>query len=890
MVVDCLWGCHIGGVSRASFEDSPIKAVLGPTNTGKTHLAIERMCGHSSGAIGFPLRLLAREVYDRVVRIKGEAQVALITGEERIEPPNARYFCCTVEAMPVNRPNVGTNAGQRHSFLALDEAQLGANRERGHIFTDRLLNARGRDETMLLGAATLEPMVRALHPGAEIIKRPRFSTLTHIGPRKLSRLPPRSAIVAFSAEQVYAVAEMLRRFRGGSAVVMGALSPETRNRQVELFQSGEVDYIVATDAIGMGLNLDINHVAFASLSKFDGVRKRRLMPAEMAQIAGRAGRHQRDGTFGTLSGMRHDAGQQGRHDAEFTEEEIYAIEEHRFAPLTKLFWRDAQPRFDTLSVLIGDLERPPNDPVLTLAPEAIDLAVLKRLAEEPWAAGIAGAGNVRRFWEVCCLPDFRQQGADTHSRFVTRLWQDLQHGYLGADYAAARISELDNMQGDIHTLQGRIAAIRSWAYICQRPDWVLARDEMAARARAVEAKLSDALHSRLTERFVNRRTAILMKSLGQDASLLPVNLSDDGILSVEDEPIGTVAGLRFSVDHQASHADRKMLLAAGEKAMPRILSAKVDALVTAKMAGITLHKGGIWWEGQQIAALEGGTSVALSWASPRLIPDHQLTLLPDAARAKLSQALESWLANQMAPLAPLAKLEEASRNPEAGSEARALLLSLIAGHGHMTREAAGLEHLPKETRPFLRRLGVTFGALDIFAAALLKPAPRQLLHELGGDTRPLNPAMIPVIEGGPHLPSGYRHAGKQAVRIDIAEKIFRAAHDARGKVARRKFILNPALGISTGLTPDSYIRLLGQAGFRNTPGRALAVGAFGPPAPDQWEWRPSRNKAPRRPQTRTDAKTGHKKPAQRTTAAPRPAPKTAPNPNSAFAGLADLLR
>ncbi len=882
--------CHITGVTRASFEESPIKAVLGPTNTGKTHLAIERMCGHSSGAIGFPLRLLAREVYDRVVKIKGEAQTALITGEERIEPPNARYFCCTAEAMPVTRSSDGAN----HSFLALDEAQLGANRERGHIFTDRLLNARGRDETMLLGAATLEPMVRALHPDAEIIKRPRFSTLTHTGPRKLSRLPPRSAIVAFSAEQVYAVAEMLRRFRGGSAVVMGALSPETRNRQVELFQSGEVDYIVATDAIGMGLNLDINHVAFASLTKFDGVRKRRLMPSEMAQIAGRAGRHQRDGTFGTLSGMGKDAGY-GRHDAEpaeFTEEEIYAIEEHRFAPLTKLYWRDAQPRFDTLPVLIGDLERPPENPVLTLAPEAIDLAVLKRLSEEPFADGIRGAGSVRRFWEVCCLPDFRQQGADTHSRFVARLWQDLQGGYLGADYVAARISELDNVQGDIHALQGRIAAIRSWAYICQRPDWVLARDEMAARARAVEAKLSDALHGRLTERFVNRRTAILMKSLGQDASLLPVNLSDEGVLSVEDEPIGTVAGFRFSVDHEASHADRKMLLAAGEKAMPRILSTKVDALIAANLAGVTLGEGGIWWEGQQIGTLEAGSSAA----SARLIPDRQLSQLPDAARARLIAALENWLAGQMAPLAPLAKLEEASRDPGAGSEARALLLSLIAGHGHVTREAAGLEHLPKETRPFLRRIGVTFGALDIFAAALLKPAPRQLLHGLGADTRPLNSAMIPVMAGSRDLPSGYRHAGKQAVRIDIAEKIFRAAHDARGKSTRRKFILNPALGISTGLTQDSYVRLLGQAGFRSTPGRPLAEGAFGPPAPDQWEWRPSRSKDPRRPHAgraakpANDQRSGAKKSANRIRPTPKPAPKPAPNPNSAFAGLADLLR
>ncbi|RYD93635.1 MAG: helicase, partial [Sphingomonadales bacterium] len=418
-----------------------IKAVLGPTNTGKTHLAIERMCGHSSGAIGFPLRLLAREVYDRVVKLKGEKQVALITGEERIEPKDARYFCCTAEAMP--------RLGGGHAFVALDEAQLSADRERGHVFTDRFLNARGREETMLLGSSTLEPMVKALIPKAEIVTRPRFSTLTHAGARKLSRLPPRSAVVAFSTEQVYAVAEMLRRFRGGAAVVMGGLSPETRNKQVALFQSGEVDYIVATDAIGMGLNLDVTHVAFAGLSKFDGVRQRRLTPPEMAQIAGRAGRHQQDGSFGTLSGM-------GGTNPEFTDEEIYAIEEHRFAPLTGLYWREAEPRFDSVATLIADLEAGPPEPGLMRAPEAVDLAVLKRLAEDSTAGDVRGPGMVRRLWEAASLPDFRQSGPDTHARFVARLWQDLRQGHLGADYIAARIAELDRPQGDIDTLQGRI--------------------------------------------------------------------------------------------------------------------------------------------------------------------------------------------------------------------------------------------------------------------------------------------------------------------------------------------------------------------------------------------------------------------------------------------------
>ena len=845
-------------------NDHAITAVLGPTNTGKTHLAIERMCGHSSGAIGFPLRLLAREVYDRVCALKGEANVALITGEQRIEPANAKYLCCTVEAMPRD--------GGNRAFVALDEAQLAADRERGHLFTDRLLNARGREETMLLGAATLAPLVRQLVPEAEITQRPRFSTLKHIGPRKLSRLPPRSAIVAFSSEQVYAVAEMLRRFRGGAAVVMGALSPETRNKQVALFQNGEVDYIVATDAIGMGLNLDVTHVAFAGLTKFDGVHTRRLVPAEMAQIAGRAGRHQRDGTFGTLSG-----GVSGAASPEFSEEEIYAIEEHRFAPLTKLFWREPEPRFDTIAALIADLETPPAHEALRLAPEAIDLATLKRLADEPLAAQIRGAGQVRRFWEACSLPDFRQRGPDVHARFVARLWEDLRGGYLGADFVAARISELDNMAGDIDTLQGRIAAIRSWAYICQRPDWVLARDEMAARARAVEARLSDAVHARLTERFVNRRTALLMKSLGEDPAMLPIAIDTDGTVRVEEEPIGRVEGLRFVVDHAAGHADRKMLLAAAEKALPRLLGERAEELakaLTGELAqeaptggsiDVTLARGAVRWGEQVLATL----AMRDGSVRPALEPSREVAALPPSSRAALLAALEQWLDTRLAVLEPLAKLQQAARDPEAGSEARALLLNLIAGHGFVSREQAGIEHLPKEMRPFLRRIGVTFGALDIFAPALLKPAPRQLLAALGLDRRPLEPAMLPVIAGGRKLPSGYRHTGSQAIRVDLAEKIFRAAHEARAKsqgVERRgKFVLDLALPVSIGLEQANAERLLGQAGFRVEHAKPLAEGAFGPPRPHRWSWRPARRKPERAP----------------------PAP---PAEGNAFAGLAKLVR
>src|SRR3954463_1668841 len=353
-------------------SDAPVRAILGPTNTGKTYLAIERMCGHSSGVIGFPLRLLAREVYDRVVAMKGEKQVALLTGEERIVPPQARYFLCTAESMPVP-------GGESHhegelqrdfAFAAIDEAQLGVDPERGHVFTDRMLRVRGREETLILGSGTLTPIIRELLPDVEIVRRPRFSTLRYAGSVKLSRLPPRSAVVAFSAEQVYALAEMLRRFKGGAAVVMGALSPSTRNAQVAMFQRGEVDYLVATDAIGMGLNMDVTHVAFAALDKFDGRRDRRLTIPEMAQIAGRAGRHQKDGTFGTLS-------LGGDTAPEFSDEEIEAIEDHRFRPLDFLYWRNNDLDYTDVASLIASLELKNEDPLLRPAPLAIDLAVLK---------------------------------------------------------------------------------------------------------------------------------------------------------------------------------------------------------------------------------------------------------------------------------------------------------------------------------------------------------------------------------------------------------------------------------------------------------------------------------------------------------------------------------
>src|SRR5712671_2465753 len=448
-------------------------AVLGPTNTGKTHLAIERMLGHRSGVIGFPLRLLAREIYDRIVKLRGARSVALITGEEKISPPSASYFVCTVESMPLDRPV---------DFLAVDEIQLCADPERGHVFTARLLHARGLQETMFLGADTIRPLLRILVPEAEYVSRPRFSTLSYTGYKKVVRLPPRSAVVAFSMADVFSLAELVRRQRGGTAVVMGALSPRARNAQVGMFQAGEVDYLVATDAIGMGLNMDLDHVAFARLGKFDGRGPRRLIAAEMAQIAGRAGRHMSDGTFGTTA-------DEGQLDPEI----VAAVEEHRFEPLTRLSWRNTQLRFNSVGALLQSLDERPRAPGLVQMRGADDHRSLQLLSRNAEVSALAtNPGAVRLLWEVCQIPDFRKVMSDSHARFLAHCFVHLAgpEGRLPASWVGAQMAQLDRLDGDIDTLMTRIAHIRTWTYMTHRSDWIDSAADWQERARSIEDRLS----------------------------------------------------------------------------------------------------------------------------------------------------------------------------------------------------------------------------------------------------------------------------------------------------------------------------------------------------------------------------------------------------------------
>jgi ATP-dependent RNA helicase SUPV3L1/SUV3 len=796
-----------------SNERASLTAILGPTNTGKTHLAVERLCAHSSGMMGFPLRLLAREIYDRIVKIKGEALVALITGEEKIEPPGARYYCCTVESMPITR---------EFSFVAIDEAQLGADPERGHIFTDRMLHARGYSETMILGSESLRPLIRKLLPEADIITRPRFSTLSYAGAKKLSRLPKRSAIVGFSVEQVYGIAETLRRLRGGCAVVMGALSPRTRNAQVEMFQSGEVDYLVATDAIGMGLNLDIDHVAFAGLAKFDGSRRRRLTVAEMAQIAGRAGRHQKDGTFGTLAG---EAG-------EMTAEEILAIEDHRFAPLDWLYWREAEPRFDNIAALIADLEARPTEAGLSAAPLALDLDVLKRLAEMPDAAALARTpALVKRLWEAACLPDFRQLGPEPHARFVAGLWQNLStgFGFLPYQYVAAELARLDNVQGDVATLSQRIAGIRTWTYIANRGDWLENPAALSDRSRAIEEKLSDALHAALRQRFVDRRATTLKRGSALDSALLPVEIDSDNRVLVDGEDIGTLDGFAFRVDAGAKAGDRKLFLAAAQRHLAALMNDKVREVKMAQDSEFEMkpdasQRPAIYFKGDILGHLEKGRSLI----APSFKPVRAIGELEGDALRDVSTRAEAWIAAQLEKhLGGIMALHLLAQNAETDGNVRALAMQLaeeggIAGRAFL---ADAMTALPKEARGAARKGGIVFGALDVYHHAALKPAAAKWRAALfaARDEKPM-PDLPP--ESAVHLKewkfanmadcrnAGYRRIGDEYLRIDLAERVIKKAHEARGQAVL--FGMDMTFVTSLGVSEAGLNALMRDAGFRHS--------------------------------------------------------------------------
>jgi ATP-dependent RNA helicase SUPV3L1/SUV3 len=798
-----------------------VTAVLGPTNTGKTHLAIERMLAHSSGLIGLPLRLLAREVYNKVSERAGADAVALITGEEKIKPPNPRFWVSTVEAMPRDLDV---------AFVAVDEVQLGADLERGHVFTDRMLNCRGREETLVLGAATVRPLVEKLLPGANILSRPRLSQLSYAGEKKITRQPRRTAIVAFSADEVYAIAELIRRQRGGAAVVLGALSPRTRNAQVALYQSGDVDYLVATDAIGMGLNLDVDHVAFASDRKFDGYQFRRLNPAEFAQIAGRAGRATSDGSFGTT-------GRCPPFDAEL----VHALESHAFEPVKVMQWRNSDLDFSSLGALAASLAALPPHQGLTRAPIAEDILVFEHAARDEEVRAFAkGRAAIERLWDVCQIPDYRKISPAAHAELVATLYGFLlREGRISDDWFARQIAQADHTDGDIDTLSTRIAHIRTWTFAANRPDWLGDPDHWQGATRAIEDRLSDALHERLAERFVDRRTSMLMRRLREN-TMLETEITKTGEVVVEGHAIGRLDGFRFAPDTTSGSSDAKALSAAAQKALAGEIEARANKLAHAPDSQFVLTADAtIRWIGEPVAKILAGDIVLRPRV--RILADEQLTgAALDAVQLRLDLWTRTHIERLLAPLFVLGAAEDIT------GLARGIAFQLVEALGVLERSkvADDLKSLDQASRAILRKHGVRFGAYHVYVPLQLKPAPRALAAQLwalkhgGPEVKGLDELQRLASSGRTSFAAdkevprtlyrtiGYRVCGERAVRVDILERLAdlirpalawrpgSSAAKPAGTFDGAGFTVTQAMTSLTGSSGEDFASILRALGYR----------------------------------------------------------------------------
>jgi ATP-dependent RNA helicase SUPV3L1/SUV3 len=800
----------------------PVTAVLGPTNTGKTHLAVERMLASAGGMIGLPLRLLAREVYDKVRLRTGDHAVALVTGEEKIIPAHPRYWIATVEAMP---PDL------RVPFLAIDEIQIASDLERGHIFTDRILHMRGTEETMLLGAATMRPILAKLLPKTQFIARPRLSKLAYAGPRKLSRLPRRTAIVAFTADTVYTVAELIRRQRGGAAVVMGALSPRTRNAQVALYQSGDVDYLVATDAIGMGLNMDVDHVAFAATRKFDGFSFRNLTPGELGQIAGRAGRFLNDGTVGVTGEVEG-----------FDGETVDRLENHNFESVRVLQWRNRDLDFRSLDTLRKSLGRLPQEEGLTRAQATPDIEALEAVCrDESLRNQISGHESVARAWDVCQLPDYRNISPAEHAHLVSRVLTFLQRkpGLIPEDWIARQLSYCENLEGNIDALSQRISHVRTWTFIANRADWLEAPLYWQGRAREIEDRLSDALHHKLTERFIDRKTSVLVRRLAKKEGLMS-SVEEGGVISVEGEDIGRIAGLSFVPADILAGSDAKLLKAAAVQALMTEVAARATVLSTCADTVLKLARtGDILWQGHSVGKLVSGDH--------RFKPQVQVIaddILAPALREEVRQRLQKFVERQLIThIDPLLKLDEAE-----GLEGtvRGIAYRIAENFGVLPRElvTAEVKGLSQDDRAKLRALGVRFGAYTLYVPLLLKPAPTEirlllwwLEHhkgETGSDAIPALPANgltsivadAAMLEGYYQL-CGYRLCGKRAVRVDMLERLADLVRDRlfwkpripeetrpQGSMENGGFTVVPDMMSVVGCSGEDFEAILTSLGYR----------------------------------------------------------------------------
>ena len=780
-------------------SESKIVAVLGPTNTGKTYYAIERMLGYKSGIIGLPLRLLAREVYDKITKIRGLSCVALVTGEERIVPATAKYWICTVEAMPENLSV---------ECLIVDEIQLSADLERGHIFTDRLLKSRGKLETIFLGAETMREPIKSLIPDVLLQSRKRMSSLTYAGSKKISRMPPRSAIVSFSVDNVYGIAELIRRQKGGAAVVMGALSPRTRNAQVELYQNGDVDYLVATDAIGMGLNLDINHVAFSSISKFDGRSMRFLAPNELAQIAGRAGRGMSDGSFG-------ETGEVGSLD----ENIVQAIVEHRFKPLRKLMWRNSELSFLSIETLINSLDKKTDSEVLVKAREADDFIALKTLSQSSdLQVRIKDKQSIKLLWDVCRTPDFRGISSIEHANLLEEIFKFLhEFSAIPDDWIGHQVKRLDKIDGDIDVLSKRLAFIRTWTYVAQRRSWLHDDDHWRGVTRAVEDRLSDALHERLTQRFVDRRTSVLLRRLKQKEALL-AEVNENGEVNVEGEFIGKLEGFRFRQDKDTTAEEAKTIKSASLQALLPHFNLKADKFYNAPDTEIDFtDQGGLMWGDQAIGKMIAGDDIM----HPKVLAfvDNEAGT---EVLGKVERRLQHFVDRKVSVLfEPLLNLQ---KDKEIKGLAKGFGFQLYESLGILRRQNVSKEvkSLDQDARSLLRKHGVRFGQFTVFMPLLLKPAPTRLRLILWALSQNLAefpeapPPGLVTVPANKEAPenyddmAGYRNAGERAIRIDMLERL---ADLLRVEDSRGGFEANADMLSITGMTLEQFANLMEGLGY-----------------------------------------------------------------------------
>ena len=749
-------------VPSIEMSKNKITAVLGPTNTGKTYLAIETMLSFDSGMIGFPLRLLAREVYDKIIEKISIDKVALITGEEKIIPANAKYFLCTVESMPINK---------HLDFVGIDEIQMCADHERGHIFTDRLLNLRGEKLTMLMGSSTIKSIVNKLDEDTEFINRERLSQLSYVGHKKISRINRKTAIIAFSTEEVYAIAELVRRQKGGAAIVMGSLSPKTRNAQVQLYQSGDVDFLVATDAIGMGINMDLENVFFSNLKKFDGRKLRRLNMSEIGQIAGRAGRYLNDGNFGITGDCK-----------EISAEEVELLENHKFEEIKMLFWRNSNLNFNNALSLIKSLEEKPNRDWLRKIHECGDEKLLKYFLKDMDGHNIKNnQETLELLWECCQIPDFVKKTYGNHLEVVSKVFSFLngKDGKITNDYMRLQLIKLDKLEGNVDSLSNRIANVRTWSYVSNKINWVESQSYWIEKTKLLEDRLSDRLHEELTKTFIDKRASVLARGLKQDIEFKTEIMEDNKVI-IDEQFIGDLKGLRFEIDLKAGalETDIKSLKKAARQTVGPELQKRIQSIIDTGLIEIK-DDFKIYWKNFPIAKLIAGKDY--------LNPDIFLIvddILENDDKQKLSEFIGNWIKEKIKLI--LKSLIDLKNLKESNSSIKALAYQLYENNGVIKREVVAeyLKKLGQDERKILRDLGVKFGRYHVFLFRLLKPEAVSLRTLLWKNFNQKNLNLTPPTFGLNFLDDknirdkhfmllcGFENFDNYYVRIDILERLF----------------------------------------------------------------------------------------------------------------------